>query len=158
MDVRSALVGRDVERARLSQAVDGARRGTGSLRLRSGEAGVGKTRLAEEVATSSSALILRGAASNSAASPYGPIVALLRSYLRSSPTGLDGCGPLRPHLAGLPPEPRDPAPARDRATIFEAVRCAFKHVAKDQHVLVILDNLQWSDEATLELLAALGQT
>ncbi|MEA2449954.1 MAG: hypothetical protein QOG63_1886, partial [Thermoleophilaceae bacterium] len=135
-----------------------ARRGTGSLLLLSGEAGVGKTRLAEEVATASSALILRGAASNSATAPYGPVVALLRSYLRSRPTGLDGCGPLRPHLAVLLPELGEPALASDRATIFEAVRCAFKHVAREGHVLVILDNLQWSDEATLELLAALGQT
>ncbi len=46
--------------------------------------------------------------------------------------------------------------ASDRATIFEAVRCAFETVAAEGPVIVILDDLQWSDEATLELLAALA--
>ncbi|MEA2385916.1 MAG: hypothetical protein QOJ22_90, partial [Thermoleophilaceae bacterium] len=157
MDVRSALVGREAERARLSQAVDRARRGSGSLLLLSGEAGVGKTRLAEEVASASSALVLRGAASNSAVAPYAPMVAVLRAYLRARPDGLDGCGPLRSHLALLLPELDDQATASDRATIFEAVRCAFEAVTVAEHAVVVLDDLQWSDEATLELLAALAQ-
>ena len=156
MDERSALVGREAERARLSQAVDRARRGSGSLLLLSGEAGVGKTRLAEEVAAAQSALVLRGAASNTALAPYGPVVALLRSYLRARPDGLAGSGPLRPHLAMLLPELGTQAPTSDRATLTEAIRCAFERVAADGHALMILDDLQWSDEATLELLAGLA--
>ena len=156
MEVRSALVGREAERARLSQAIERARRGAGSLLLLSGEAGVGKTRLAEEAAAESSALVLRGAASNNAAAPYGPLVAVLRAYLRSRPAGLDACGPLRSHLALLLPELGEQAPASDRATIFEAVRCAFGEMSTEEPVLVVLDDLQWSDEATLGLLAALA--
>lgn len=158
MDVRSAFIGREAERARFSQAVERARGGTGSLLLLSGEAGVGKTRLAEEAVTASSAAVLRGAASSSAAPPYGPVVAALRSYLRARPDGLDGCGPLRAHLALLLPELGGQAAASDRATVFEAVRCAFAQLAGDAHALVLLDDLQWSDEATLELLAALAPT
>src|SRR6059058_3430992 len=103
MDVRSALVGRRAERERLTQALERASRGSGSLLLLSGEAGVGKTRLAEEVASSPTP-VLWGAASSGAPVPYGPVVALLRSYLRARPDGFDGCGPLRPHLAMLLPE------------------------------------------------------
>ena len=55
MEERSALVGREAERETLSQAIASARRGSGSLLLLCGEAGVGKTRLAEEVAASASA-------------------------------------------------------------------------------------------------------
>ena len=156
MDVRSALVGREAERAGLARAVDRAQQGEGSLLLLSGEAGVGKTRLAEEAAAASSALVLRGAASRTAVAPYGPVVAALRAYLRMDPDGLDGCGPLSPHLALLLPELGDQAPASDRATIFEALRCALAEVAADRHVLVLLDDLHWSDEVTIELLAALG--
>jgi DNA-binding CsgD family transcriptional regulator len=157
MDVPSALVGREAERARLADAAERARRGTGSLLLLSGEAGVGKTRLAEEAAAASSALVLRGAASSSAVAPYGPVAAVLREYARLRSDGFEGCGALRSHLALLLPELGEQAAASDRATIFEAVRCGFEQVASDGHVVVILDDLQWSDQATLELLAGLAQ-
>ncbi len=156
MELRSALVGREAQRAALAEAVDGARLGDGSLLLLSGEAGVGKTRLAEEVAEGSKALVLRGAARSNAAAPYGPVVAALRAYLRAEPGGLDRCGPLAPHLALLLPELGEGAAATDRATLFEALRCALAEIASEQHVLLFLDDLHWSDEATLELLAALG--
>src|SRR4051794_14579698 len=156
MEVRSALVGREAEHARLSQAVESARRGSGSLRLLSGEAGVGKTRLTEEVGTATSALVLRGAASSSAVAPYGPGVAVLRAYLRARPDGLPPAGPLVPHLAMLLPELGPQAPTSDRATLTEAIRCAFERLAGDGGVLVFLDDLQWSDEATIDLLARLS--
>ena len=157
MATRSALVGRKAERERLREALEQAELGTGSLLLLAGEAGVGKTRLAEELAEASGGLVLWGRASQSAAAPYGPIVASLRSYLRSNPDGLADYGPLRPQLALILPELGDPAPAGDRATLFEAVRSAFEHLAREERVLVVLDDLQWSDEATLELLPALAE-
>jgi predicted ATPase len=157
MGAGTGLVGREAESARLSQVVARARDGAGSLMLLSGEAGIGKSRLADEVAAGSAPVVLRGAGSNSAPTPYGPVVAALRSHLHSQPEALAGCGPLRAHLALLMPELGRPAAASDRPTIFEGVRCALGHLAADGHALVILDDLQWSDEATLELLAALGR-
>lgn len=156
MGNRTPLVGRDAESAALMEAIERARRGNGSVILLSGDAGVGKTRLADEVALGSSALVLRGAATNGATPPYGPIVAALRSYLRAEPDGLADCGPLRSHLALLLPELGEPAVDSDRSTIFEAVRCAFAHLTDSGPALVILDDLQWSDQASLELLAALA--
>jgi DNA-binding NarL/FixJ family response regulator len=124
--------------------------------LLSGDAGVGKTRLAEEAARDSPALVLRGAATSGVTPPYGPVAAALRSSLRAEPEGLADCGPLRPHLALLLPELGEPAAESDRSTIFEAVRCAFAHLSGAAPALVILDDLQWSDQASLELLAALA--
>jgi DNA-binding NarL/FixJ family response regulator len=156
MGTRTPLVGRETESALLAEALERAQNGTGTLLLLSGDAGVGKTRLAEEAAGDCSALVLRGAATNSVTPPYGPIVAALRSYLRAEPEGLAGCGPLRSHLALLLPELGEPAAESDRSTIFEAIRCAFAHLAGSRPALVVLDDLQWSDQATLELLAALA--
>jgi DNA-binding CsgD family transcriptional regulator len=152
--MRSELVGRRPQRERLEALLARARHGQGSIVLVSGEAGMGKTRLAEELATSAGLPVLRGTASQGRTAPFAPVVAALRTFLHTHPGGLDSCGPLRPHLARLLPELGPPAADHDRATLFEALRCAFGHVGPG---LVVLDDLQWSDEATLELLAALAE-
>ncbi len=146
-----ALIGRQRETAWLTEAVSDALAGRGALVLLAGEAGVGKTHLAE--AALLGAPLLRGAAQPPGAAAYGPVVAALRWGLRSDPSAFDGCGPLRAHLAMLLPELGPPAPASDRATMFEAIRCALGTLAP---ALVLLDDLQWSDGATLELLSALA--
>ena len=157
MSARSVLVGRGAERAQLEEALARARDGEGSVLLLGGEAGVGKSRLAAEVAAASGALVLHGASRHGGTAPYEPVAGALRSYLRVEPEGLADCGPLRSHLALLLPELGDPPQAADRATLFEAVRCALARVAEERHVVVILDDLEWSDEATLELLGALAE-
>jgi DNA-binding NarL/FixJ family response regulator len=156
MGTRTPLVGRATELARLGEAVEQARDGSGAVLLLCGEAGIGKSRLAEEAAANSE-LVLRGAASNGSTVPYGPIVGALRSRLREDPRALDDCGSLLPHLALLLPELGEPAPESARATIFEAIRCVFAHLSDERPVTIILDDLQWSDETTLELLAALAE-
>ncbi len=156
MGKRTPLVGRTAELARLGEASERAREGTGSLLLLCGEAGVGKSRLTAEAAGDWD-LALRGAATDGSATPYGPIVDALRSHLRRDPEALAGCGPLLPHLALLLPELGEAATETERATIFEAIRCALAHLSAEQPALVVLDDLQWSDETTLELLAALAE-
>ncbi len=147
----SGLVGRDAERARLESALEKACDGAGSLVLLSGEAGVGKTRLTAELAARATT-VLRGTATHGGSAPYAPVIAVLRGLLRTEPRAFEGCGPLKRQLALLLPELGDPAPAADRPALFEALRCAFEQAG---HALVVLDDLQWSDAATLELLAAL---
>ena len=99
-------------RGRARAARRGARRGRGSAAARScslaGEAGVGKTRLAEELAEAPAARPCWGRASQGAAAPYGPIVAVLRAYLRADP---DGLADVRP-----PAGPPGADPARARAS------------------------------------------
>jgi len=156
MSERTPLVGRAAELAFLSEAAEQARLGHGSIVLLAGEAGVGKSSLAE-AATAGFDVALRGAASNGVTVAYGPIVDALRSRLRADPAALAECGPLLPHLALLLPELGEAAEESERATIFEAVRCAFAHLSADRPAVVVLDDLQWSDETTLELLAALAE-
>ena len=159
MGTQTALVGREDELAQLQELLSRASAGEGSLLLLCGEAGVGKTRLtaalAEEAAGSGFG-VLRGAAVSGSTAPYGPIVDALRSQLRGDPAALAECGPLRAHLALLLPELGPAATESDRATIFEAIRCALAHLAAERPLLIVLDDLQWSDETTIELLAALA--
>ncbi|HWO84762.1 MAG TPA: AAA family ATPase, partial [Solirubrobacterales bacterium] len=156
MSERTPLVGRADELALLRNAAEQARLGNGSIVLLAGEAGVGKSSLAE-AATDGFDVVLRGAASNGVTVSYGPIVDALRSRLRVDPQALDDCGPLLPHLSLLLPELGEPAAESERSTIFEAVRCAFAHLSAKQPAIVVLDDLQWSDETTLELLAAMAE-
>ncbi len=99
-----------------------------------------------------------GRARQGAATPYGPVVSALRCLLRVDAHALDDCGPLRDQLALILPELGEPAAQSDRPTLFEAVRAALGHVAREETTVVVLDDLQWSDEATLELLPALAES
>ena len=56
-----------------------------------------------------------------------------------------------------PPRARPGGCFGGSATLLEAIRCALAHLAEQEHLLVVLDDLQWSDEATLELLPALAE-
>jgi len=139
MSQRPQLVGRQAERERLGRALEQASLGTGSLMLLAGEAGVGKSRLAEAAADGAAVSVLWGRTSHGGGAPYAPIVAALRAYLRASPGGLDDCGPLRAHLALILPELGEPAETTDRATLFEAVHRALRQIAERPHVIVLDD-------------------
>jgi DNA-binding CsgD family transcriptional regulator len=143
------LVGREVEVAELAAALDAAAAGRGGLLLLAGEAGVGKTSLAEHVLTDSGLLVVRGVAAEQAAAPYGPIVQALRDYLRCEPEGLAELGPLRRCLAALLPELGRPGPEIDRGSLLEAVRRAFEVAARARPLAVLLEDLHWADQTTL---------
>jgi DNA-binding NarL/FixJ family response regulator len=149
------LIERESERLWLKGALKEAVTGRGSLVLLAGDAGVGKTSFAEDVLRDADAQLLRGAA-GPAAIAYGPIVAALRDFTRAVPGGLATCGPLQPHLALLLPELGEAVADSDRATLFEAVRCGLVAASAQRPAIILLDDLQWSDETTLELLGALA--
>lgn len=150
-----SLIGRRAERARLEAALAGAVAGRGSLVLLAGEAGVGKTRLAEEVVAAGDATFVRGTAAPGC-SPFGPVTTALRGYLRLEHGGLNACGPLKAHLALLLPELGEARESDDRATLFEAVQCGLRAMTARRPAAMLLDDLQWSDAATLDFLAVLA--
>ena len=63
------------------------------------------------------------------ADPYGPFIAALRSHLRADPEGLEMRRRSRPIWPTFCPRSVQPAADSDRATIFEAVRCALVTVS-----------------------------
>src|SRR3954470_10479323 len=91
------LIGRERERAALTDAIGTAAAGAGGVILVSGEAGVGKTRVIRAVLEASGLRVLAGSASPGGTSPYAPIVAALRAYMRAVPDGLREVGPLATH-------------------------------------------------------------
>jgi DNA-binding CsgD family transcriptional regulator len=150
------VIGRERELEELAEVLARTRAGRGSLVLLAGEAGVGKTRLAEAAIAGAELPVLRGVASEQGATPYAPIAAVLRHHLRDPERPL-GAHPLAAHLAVLLPELGSPPEVTDRETLFEAVRDAFARISAQTPTVVFLDDLQWADSATLELLPSLAE-
>jgi DNA-binding SARP family transcriptional activator/tetratricopeptide (TPR) repeat protein len=154
------LVGREEEWRLLEQVWRRARIEGPSLLVLQGEAGVGKTRLAEELVNSArrqgmGALQTRAYAVEGAG-PYSPLVDLLRSeghlpaLARLEPVWLGELARLLPELrAGRKdiPAPLPISEAWQRQRFHEAL--ARGVLAAGQPLLIHFDDLQWCDPETL---------
>lgn len=149
------LIGREAELSMLTDVLAEVPSGKGGLVLIAGEAGVGKTRLADEVLARSELLVLRGSAPPEG-TPYGPIVGVLRAYLRAVPDGLRDVGPLERYLGVLLPELGSASERPDMQTLVESIRRAFHEIGRRDASVVFLDDLHRADQATLNLLDGLS--
>jgi DNA-binding CsgD family transcriptional regulator len=152
------MVGRERELEELGAALAAAADGSGGLLLLSGEAGVGKTSLAESAMEAAPLGCLRAAARADGSAPYAPVAAVLRAFARRYPEGLPRTELFVAQLAAVVPE-IGPAPSEevDRETLVAALRHAFGLLAERDPSVVFLDDLQWADAATLELLPVLAE-
>jgi DNA-binding SARP family transcriptional activator len=158
------LVGREAEWAQLHQAWRAAA-GHPRLALITGEAGIGKTRLAEALAEwvgrqGIPALTARCyAASGDLA--YAPVVTWLRSHPRPplADPWLRELARLLPEIGAERPDLPPPGPlteAWQRLRLFEALAHAL--LTGHSALLLVLDDLQWCDRDTLDWLHYLLQT
>ena len=124
-----AIIGRTAERARLRPRSPTPRPARGSLVLVSGEAGVGQDAARRGRARRGDGCRVRARRGDPAGSPYGPLTAAMRGYLRARAGRPDGCGPLRAALALLLPELGRPRRATTARRSFEAIRCGLVAMA-----------------------------
>jgi hypothetical protein len=109
------FVGRDAEQQAVLSAWEAASRGQRRCVLLAGEAGIGKTRLAAQVAArvhASGAIVLAGRCDEDLAVPYQPFVEALRYFVDYAPEDLlfSGFGPHPEELARLVPEVAERVP------------------------------------------------
>ena len=166
-DEQAAFVDRTEERARLLDLWRRARDGARQLAFIVGEPGIGKTRLAAEVAKAAAGqgVVLYGHSDEETLVPYQPFVEAIRPYVMSVPVEtLSGelaleaaqLARLLPELAerlvmAASTEPTDD-PATERYRLFEAMTIILDHAASAAPVLLVLDDLQWADKPTVLLL------
>jgi DNA-binding winged helix-turn-helix (wHTH) protein len=168
------MVGRERELASLLSGLDDAASRRGRLFLISGETGVGKTRLADEVAAVAGAkrmaLLVGHCSEHDEAVAYLPFVEILENFadrasnLGSLRTALGDQGPelarLLPKLKNVVPElppPLDLPPAQARRHLFNCFFDFAARIASQQPTLMILEDLHWADDSTLSLLDHLTQ-
>jgi DNA-binding CsgD family transcriptional regulator/tetratricopeptide (TPR) repeat protein len=169
-----AFIGRGAELARLHAAFDAVLvdrlAPAGRTVIVAGEAGIGKTRLVEQFTADASARVLTGACLEVAedALPYAPFVEVLRAIVReTSPERLPAVlGPGRAELSRLLPElaaraaDLQPEPQADRASqarLFELVLGAVERLAADRPLLLVIDDVQWADRSTRDLIGFLAR-
>ena len=131
--------------------------------LISGEPGIGKTRLADEIAGDAASRGMRvvwGRCWEDVGAPaYLPWVDVLRSLILDQRRDRERHSALPPEIAQLIPElsaetvppriPSDPAQARFR--LFDAIATLLKKVASSAPLLIVLDDLHEADHSSLEL-------
>ncbi len=149
----SAFVGRDRELTTLREHLAAAFSGHGSLVLIGGEAGLGKTALAEALcreAAERGALVLVGHGYDlSETPPYGPWAEAL------APAPANDQLPTLP--AAVLPSERDGDPLTAQDAILRRVRDYLAALATMQPVIILIDDLHWADPASLDLLRVVGR-
>jgi CheY-like chemotaxis protein len=146
------LIGRTSELEALERGVRRALDGSFGLLMIEGEAGLGKTRILDELATSLVGVKV-GRASCSELErhlPYVPLAAALRDALRRSE--LDG--QRLPALRQILPELRADEPAEDVAEV-DALEALVELIAEHAPLALFLDDLQWADSNTVAALSYL---
>jgi DNA-binding SARP family transcriptional activator len=159
---RPPLVSRSVELATLTAAWQRARKGRGQVVIVEGEPGEGKTRLLEELVAHARLDDASVAAARAVPAEHNAEWSALSGLLAG------GLGDA-PGLAGAPPEAlaglavldadlrtRFPAGA-PVAPVGDALGAAVRAVAAERPLLMALDDVQWSDAATLAALPALAR-
>jgi class 3 adenylate cyclase/tetratricopeptide (TPR) repeat protein len=166
-DLGRIFVGRGVQLERLGQLWKEAVAGERRVAFLAGEPGVGKTRLAAELATvvhEDGATVLVGRCDEDLGVPYQPFVEALRQFVDHMPPDelqarlgryAGELARLVPELSalvpGLPPAVQSD-PETERYRLFDAVAAWLGAVSADDPLLLVLDDLQWAAKPTLLLL------
>lgn len=170
------LINRTEEMQVLREAADRATSGQGGVVFLYGEAGIGKTRLARELgayARSKGMLVLSGRCPAlfrmDGASPYTLWSEVIRDYFKVCtpeqlyrvigyyPAEICKLVPELEQKVRVIPKSLPIGPEHERNRLFEAVSQFITNISKEAPLLVILDDLQWTDQSSLLLMHYLAR-
>lgn len=170
--ISPVVVGRESYLEELERLLEQASQGQGQLALLSGEAGIGKSRLAAEVkrkAGAAGAWVLQGQCDEQdRVVAYAPLLEMLRAHL-NDPAAEDvsqRLGPVATTIARLFPEldlpiteaEVSPAPDQEKRLLHHGLTRYLQLLASRRPLLLIIEDLHWCDDATLEFLLYLIRT
>lgn len=154
---RPPLVDRDVEMTALRAVFSGALQRTGGTIVLTGESGMGKSRLLEaalEQAREDGFLTAATANFEHARAPFGPVSDVLRAVLTAAEFGLPAPASDRATLLRLVAEAGDDRSDAtfDKRRAFVLVAESLTRIAQRKPWLIAVDDVQWSDPESLELM------
>jgi DNA-binding CsgD family transcriptional regulator len=157
----SAFVGRAAELALLAEQAATAGRGEGRAVLIGGEPGIGKTRLAGEVAARAAAAGTRWVRSRAVQDEGCPPYWMFGQVVRELAATHEPNESQRADLAVLSPGARPGAVPPDalagrRFAVFESVREYLTDAAADTGLVLVFDDVHWADAPSLRLLRHLA--
>ena len=165
----NTFVGRQRELGELASALEDAMSGHGRLVMLAGEPGIGKTRTAQELATYAGlkgALVLWGRCyEEQGMPPFWPWVQAIRSYVRErdsdqlrSEMGAGAANiaevvsDVNERMPDLQPPPQLASPEQARFRLFDSITSFLKAASQKQPIVLVLDDLHWSDQPSLLLI------
>jgi class 3 adenylate cyclase/tetratricopeptide (TPR) repeat protein len=170
---RGTFVGRAPERAQLETVLAAARRGDRQIALVAGEPGIGKTRLAAELARdahAAGAIVLDGRCDEDLGAPFQPWIQALAHFASLAPDDelralvaeeAIHALPLVPELRRRLPDLAVPADGElegERWRLFEAVDALLAGASRGSPLVILLDDLHWADAPSLALLRHLARS
>jgi len=166
------FIGRGPELQAVLGALDRAEAGTDQLVMLAGDAGMGKTRLCQEVAAEAARrdiLTVWGRCyEEPGAPPYWPWIQAIRSVidtwddtrlralLGDEAAPIAGIVPEVRSRLGKPPSVSPLEPDQLRFQLFHAITQVWQRIATETSLVLILDNLHWADPTSLRLLSFLA--
>ena len=166
---RTAFVGRESEGSAIRAVIDRARAGNGSIIMLWDGPGVGKTRLAMEMAEYASSTGFRCSVGHcyerDEPHPYLPFAEIIESNLAQAASVDDYRRQMGPYAAELAqiapslrrifpdlPKPLELPAAQQRGYLFQSLAEAMAGAARTRPCMYLLEDLHWADESTLALL------
>jgi predicted ATPase/DNA-binding winged helix-turn-helix (wHTH) protein len=172
--IGSLFVGREREMEQLRDALRDSGSGRRYVVLAAGEAGIGKTRLAEQLGEEADEIGTRVVWGRSleehGGQPYWPWVQILRSLIESSPDDVlrEDMGASAGDIARIVPElsarlgvrpPETLANAeQDRFRLFDSIAEYLRRAARRRPLMLVFDSLHWAGRPSLLLLEFVAQS
>ena len=178
----SSRIGREAEHALLHERWRRVQQGEGQIVVIRGEAGIGKSHLVHHFRAHGAGPTSRWAEGRCSPttqhSAFHPVIDIVRqlaglrletsasvqqqqleAFLAACPLSLPTSAPLMATLLSLPYDPHDPTlaltPDHQRQQTLATIVTVLQHLATQQPLLLIIEDLHWADPSTIDVLQRL---
>jgi len=157
MNLNTKLLSREKEKEEILYHLSESEIGKGKIVIIGGEAGVGKTTIVENILNENNMVYYTGRSIEDYSQPYGIVSSALRECITKNASGNKTKYNFPKFINYLLPEYGKPPKEINRELLAQSIIATFRIMNKEKAVIVLFDDLQWADNATLEILPLLRE-